>query len=143
MNEFKKSLGVGFIQVTQFVDERGKLQVLEAGKVFPFEIRRVFWISDIPEGRTRGGHAHWTCHEAVFAISGSFEIEIDDGKACHTYTIDSPTRGIMIPAGVWCELRHFTPGTVCLVMASQEYDASGYSLNRQEWLAELEKRHFI
>jgi dTDP-4-dehydrorhamnose 3,5-epimerase-like enzyme len=86
---------------------------------------------------TRGGHAHWTCHEAVFPITGRFEIELDDGEVNTTVVLDDATRGIIVPAGVWCELRHFAPGTVCLVMASQEYDASGYALDRESWMKTL------
>jgi hypothetical protein len=94
---------------------------------------------DVPVDKTRGGHAHWTCHEAVFPVTGSFEIELDDGLVSTTVTLDKPSLGITIPAGVWCELRHFAPGTICLVMASQEYDASGYALDRESWLKELNK----
>jgi len=139
MEKYILPQGVKFIQLPQYVDARGQLIFLEGDVHIPFEVKRVFWISDVPVDKTRGGHAHWTCHEAVFPVTGSFEIELDDGLVSTTVTLDKPSLGITIPAGVWCELRHFAPGTICLVMASQEYDASGYALDRESWLKELNK----
>lgn len=114
---------------------------LEGDVQIPFTVQRVFWITDVPEGEIRGGHAHWTCDEAVFAVTGSFEIEVDDGNSSFVTRLSSPDCGLTIPAGVWCELRHFSPGTVCVVMASQPYDASGYALDRNGWLQELSQRN--
>ena len=139
MEQEKLPLGVKWIQLPQNVDNRGRLTYLEGDVHIPFPVKRVFWITDVPDGKTRGGHAHWTCHEAVFPITGRFEIELDDGEENTTVVLDDPTRGITVPAGVWCELRHFAPGTVCLVMASQEYDASGYALDRASWIRTLKK----
>lgn len=130
--------GVRWIQLPQNVDSRGHLTFLESDVHIPFAVKRVFWISNVPKGQTRGGHAHWTCHEVVFAVAGQFEIELDDGQHRATIVVDNPTRGITVPAGVWCELRHFAPGTVCLVVASQEYDASGYAFDRESWKKMLE-----
>ena len=135
-------LGVKMLQVAQNVDERGQLCFMEVATHLPFEVRRVFWISGVPAGKTRGGHAHWTCHEAIFPVAGSFEIEVDDGEVCCTVAMAHPWEGITIPAGVWCELRNFAPGTVCFVLASEAYDASGYALTREAWhqgLAELKR----
>lgn len=137
MNDVFLPRGVNWIQLPQNVDGRGALTFLEGDVHIPFPVKRVFWISNVPEGQTRGGHAHWTCHEAVFAVSGKFEIELDDGERRATVVVDDPARGITVPAGVWCELRRFAPGTVCLVMASQEYDASGYALDRENWRKKL------
>ena len=130
--------GVEWIQLPKNVDNRGCLTFLEGNVHIPFPLKRVFWISDVPAGQIRGGHAHWTCHEAVFPLSGRFEIELDDGERCTTVVMDDPTRGITVPAGVWCELRNFAPGTLCLVVASQEYDAAGYALDRESWKRTLE-----
>lgn len=128
------------VQLPENVDERGRLAFLEGGKHIPFDVKRVFWITDVPEGMTRGGHAHWTCHEVVFPVAGSFEIEVDDGECALTRVMDNPSTGIVIPAGAWCELRRFAPGTVCVVMASQDYDATGYVHNRKEWLKVKKER---
>ena len=125
--------GVKLIELPQNVDERGRLYYMECADVLPFEVRRIFWISDVPRGKTRGGHAHWTCQEVIFPVTGNFEIEVDDGKVCRTIVMDRPSCGITVPAGVWCELRNFAPGTVCVVLASEKYDLSGYALTREEW----------
>jgi dTDP-4-dehydrorhamnose 3,5-epimerase-like enzyme len=129
--------GVRKVQLPHNVDERGHLTFLEGNKDIPFEVKRVFWIFDVPKGKTRGGHAHWSCHEVVFPVSGSFEIELDDGERCVTLVMDDPTCGVTIPAGVWCELRHFEVGTVCVVMASEEYDVNGYAFDRESWKERL------
>lgn len=125
--------GVQLIQLPENVDERGRLSFLEGGVHIPFDVRRVFWISDVPPDKMRGGHAHWTCHEVVFPVTGSFEIEVDDGTRCSVIEMSKPHVGILIPAGVWCELRKFKPGTVCVVVASHEYDPTGYVHDRNEW----------
>ena len=133
MKDEKLPQGVLLIQLPENVDERGRLSFLESGKHIPFEVKRVFWISGVPADKTRGGHAHWTCHEVVFPVTGSFEIEVDDGTCARTLTMNDATKGVMIPAGVWCELRHFAPGTVCVVVASEEFNAEGYVHLREEW----------
>ena len=121
------------VQLPKNVDERGVLSFLEGGSDIPFEVARVFWITDVPAGKTRGGHAHWTCHEAVFAVQGRFEIEVDDGRQREVFVLDAPNEGVVVPAGAWCELRHFEPGTVCVVMASEHFDANGYVHDKGEW----------
>ena len=135
--------GVQRIELPHSMDKRGLLCYLEGNVHIPFPVQRVFWITDVPEGEVRGGHAHWSCDEVVFAASGSFEIEVDDGRQRFVTTLYSPSCGLTIPAGVWCELRHFAPGTVCVVMASQPYDASGYALDRSAWLQELSQRKML
>ena len=140
MNNDMLPHGVQRIQLPQNVDERGSLSFLEAGKDIPFKVERVFWITDVPEGQMRGAHAHWTCHEAIFPVTGSFEIEVDDGEHRCTLQMSRPNVGVLISAGVWCELRHFAPGTACVVMASQPYDAEGYAHDRAAWLRDLPTR---
>jgi len=131
--------GVEMIELPQYVDTRGCLTYLEGLKDIPFDVKRVFWITDVPEGGMRGGHAHWTCHEVVFPVKGSFEIEVDDGEVCRTFAMSDAKTGILIPAGVWCELRHFAEGTVCVVMASEPYDAIGYANERAAWREQVNK----
>ena len=138
MNDEMLPRGVQRIQLPQNVDERGALSFLESEKDVPFKVERVFWITGVPEGQIRGGHAHWTCHEAIFPVTGSFEIEVDDGKRCCVLQMNRPNEGIVISAGVWCELRHFAPGTACVVMASQPYDATGYEHDRRAWRLKME-----
>ncbi len=113
------------ITIPHIIDERGNLCVAE-NRSLPFEVKRVFWIHGVQPGHTRGGHAHRTCAEVVFPVAGSFEIDVDNGKECETFILDSPDKGIHIPPNVWCCLKNFTPGTVCVVLASQSYEAEGY-----------------
>lgn len=116
---------VRMVDVPCVVDDRGALCFVEGGS-FVFDVKRVFWVYGVKEGQTRGNHAHETCAEVVFPVSGSFDIEVDDGKHSAVYHMDSPSRGVLIPAKVWCCLKNFSNDAVCVVLASQEYDASGY-----------------
>lgn len=116
----------GLIGLARHDDLRGSLCVAEAMREVPFAVDRVFWITDVPAGGERGGHAHRTCHEAVFAVCGGFKIDVDAGNGRTTYRLERPEEGIVIPAGVWCRLYDFQPATVCVVLASGAYDAAGY-----------------
>jgi dTDP-4-dehydrorhamnose 3,5-epimerase-like enzyme len=126
LDDIKLPAGVCFLPLKRVQDDRGSLSFLEGGKEIPFEVKRVFWIYDIPEGKSRGAHAHRICHEAIFPVSGSFTLMVDDGVYRTSFRMDSPHRGVFIPAGVWCELTDFAPGSVCVVMASHPYLAEGY-----------------
>ena len=126
-------IGICELQLPQCVDERGVLTYAEGASAIPFAIERVFWISDVPAGMCRGGHAHWSCHEALFAIRGHFSVDIDDGTGCRHFLLDSPTRGVVIPAGAWCELTSFSEDALCLVFASEHYNADGYCHSPQSW----------
>lgn len=114
------------INLPDFKDDRGILTFAEAGIHIPFEVKRVFWIHDVPTHKARGGHAHWSCHEVVFPVCGSFDIVLDNGRERRSFHLDKSSVGVVIPAGVWCELSHFEVGTVCLVLASEAYDTTGY-----------------
>ena len=116
----------GLIKLSRHDDVRGTLCVAEILSDIPFAVGRVFWITDVPEGEERGGHAHRTCHEAVFAVSGGFDIDVDDGQEKRTFRMRRADEGIVIPAGVWCRLHDFLPGTACVVLASGAYDEAGY-----------------
>ncbi len=118
--------GSRLITIPMTTDERGSLTFATRGTEIPFCVERVFWIHDVPQGARRGGHSHSTCSEVVVAVAGSFRMTVDNGRERQTVVMDSPNRGILIPAGMWCELTDFQPGTVVVVMASQPYDASGY-----------------
>lgn len=117
--------GFGTLKIGQNSDERGSLAYAEWGAL-PFEPRRIFWIYDVKDGQTRGSHAHSQCEEVVFAVKGSFDMFVDNGTEQATYHMDSPSEGIYIGKSVWCELRNFAPGTVCVVVASVPYMRDGY-----------------
>lgn len=126
------------IDFPEVKDERGCLSIAE-GIALPFEVKRVFWIYDICEGKTRGGHAHVSCEEVVVAVSGSFDMFVDDGKDSREIKMDSPSKGIYIKKGVWCELRNFAPGTICVVLASEAYDSEGYINDYKEFCRFVDK----
>ena len=117
-----------FVDIPKVVDDRGCLCFAEH-KHLPFEIKRIFWIYGVGDGKTRGGHAHKTCAEVVFPVNGSFEILVDNGYESKTFFMDSPSRGIYIAPNVWCHLRNFSSDAVCVVLASQEYNPKGYINN--------------
>lgn len=106
-------------------DERGTLCFTENSEL-PFKVERVFWIAAVPDGQTRGGHAHRLCAEIIFPVQGAFDIYVCDADGQRTIHMDSPDEGIYIGPNVWCELSNFAPGTVCMVLASHPYIAEGY-----------------
>lgn len=106
-------------------DERGCLCIADE-KNLPFNVKRVFWIHGVKNGMCRGSHAHRTCAELIIPVSGSFDITVDNGKENTIFTMDKPYKGIYIGPNVWCNLYNFSDNAVCVVLASQEYDAKGY-----------------
>jgi len=131
--EEKAFVGVRRLQVPKNVDERGALSVLEGDEDIPFKVARVFWITDVPAGQRRGGHAHWTCHEAVFAVAGAVSITIETAEGREDVTLRASNEGVLIPAGAWCELYDFEPNTVLVVMASEPYRPEGYCHEKDSW----------
>lgn len=128
--------GCRIIEFPERTDERGSLSFAESMHHIPFQVERAFWVYGVPEGRTRGGHSHSETAEVVIPVTGSFNMMVDDGTRKATVLMDSPTKGILIPPGVWCELRDFSPGTVCVVFASHPYNASGYIHDYSQYLNE-------
>ncbi len=113
------------IELPKISDARGNLCIAEF-RILPFTPHRMFWIYDIPPGKTRGGHAHKSCEELIVPLCGHFDIYVDDGHTNNVIKMSDPNKGIYIQKGVWCELRNFSPGTICLVFASEPYNAKGY-----------------
>ncbi|MCF0199563.1 MAG: FdtA/QdtA family cupin domain-containing protein [Bacteroidaceae bacterium] len=125
------------IRIPSVSDERGCLSVVEdGGQAVPFAVRRVFWIYDVPGTSCRGSHAHRTCSEVVFPVTGGFTMLIDNGRERDVVRLDKANEGIYIPAGVWCELRDFDPGTALVCLASEPYDAAGYIHDYNQYLKE-------
>ena len=122
------------IDLPKITDPRGNLTVVEQLNQVPFEIARVYWTYDIPGGGRRGGHAHRTCEEVVIAVSGSFDVELFDGKERHVYHLNHPYQGLYIGTGVWRTLEDFSSGAVCLVVASELFDEDEYIYEYDEFL---------
>ncbi len=131
--------GCRLIHLSEIMDERGALTFLQEGMGVPFSIERVFWVWGVPPGKSRGGHAHRTCDQVLFPLGGSFRIQVDDGKSQVGVLMDSPTCGILIPAGVWCNLTEFQEGTVCLTVASHPYSAEDYINSYEDYLMEVNR----
>ena len=112
----------------------GNLTVIENGKVENFDTQRVFFIYDIPGGVSRGGHSHKTLRELIIATSGSFEVYVNDGKNERSFLLNHPSKALLLPAGVWEELRNFSSGAVALVLASIPYSPEDYIRNFDEFI---------
>ena len=114
------------IEIDKHHHEKGNLSVIENGKTIPFGVKRVYYLYDVPGGESRGGHAHKELQQLIVAVSGSFDVKLDDGKQKRTYTINRPYQGLLVVPGIWRELDNFSSGSVCLVLASTEYSAEDY-----------------
>ena len=124
---------VRWVELPSNVDERGVLTSIESGQDIPFEIKRIFYMHHIITDR--GGHAHADTEQVVTAAAGRFKMDLSDGVDTRTYVLDDPTRGVYTPPMVFIELYDFSPGAVCLVLASTHYDI-GKSI--RSWEAYLE-----
>jgi hypothetical protein len=112
----------------------GNITSLNNGIDSPFEVKRIFYIYDIPSGEDRGAHAHKECHQLLMAITGSFEVEVFDGKEKTKFFLNQPNVGLHIPPGIWASEINFSGGGICLVLASHEYDENDYIRDYQEYL---------
>jgi len=114
------------IELPKVSDPRGNLTFIEANRHIPFEIRRVFYLYDVPGGAWRAGHALKTCHQFVIAVSGSFDVILDDGRERQRFHLNRSYYGLYIPPLVWREIDNFSSGSVCFVLASENYDEKDY-----------------
>ena len=119
---------IKLVDIPKIEDRRGNLSVIEKDCV-PFNIKRVYYLYDVPSGAYRGGHAHKDQLEFLVALSGSFEVILNDGKNSQTVMLNRPDQGLLIPTGIWRELENFSSGSVCLVLASDEFDEADYIRN--------------
>jgi hypothetical protein len=113
----------------------GNLTFVEGSRHVPFEIARVYYLYDVPGGATRGGHAHRTLRQLLIAISGSFDVLLDDGVEQRSVTLNRAYNGLLLTPMIWRELANFTTGSVCMVLASDVYDESDYYRDYGEFLA--------
>ena len=114
------------VELPRYKSRSGNISIVENLKNFPFNVKRVFYIYDIPGGEDRGAHAHKLCHQFLVAASGSFEIELDDGIYKRTVALNRPFYGLHIPPGIWAAEKGFSSGAICLVLASETYDENDY-----------------
>ena len=114
------------LNIDSVEDRRGSLSIVGHGSNVPFDVKRVFYLYDIPSGKSRGEHAHRTCHQFLVAVSGGFRIRLDDGVQSKVVELRRPSRGLYIPPGIWAGEKDFSGGSVCLVLTSHKYDADDY-----------------
>ena len=120
------------INIPKIEDARGNLAIIEK-EVIPFEIKRVYYLYDVPSTAYRGGHAHKGQHSMMIALSGSFDVVLENSKHKETITLNKPDKGLLLPAGTWREIENFSSGAVCLVISSGEYDEDDYIRDYSEF----------
>lgn len=121
----------------KIIDPRGNLTVAEQLKNIPFEVKRVYWVYDVPSGECRGGHAHKQCREFIVAVSGSFTVTLNDGREQETFLLNHPYQGLLVETGIWRTLDDFSSGAVCLVLASELFEEEDYIREYDEYIEYL------
>jgi len=129
------------IELPRMHNRAGNITPITSNFNIPFDIKRIFYIYDIPGGEDRGAHAHKECHQFLIAASGSFDIELDDGTNKRTITLNLPYYGIHIPPGIWAAEKGFSSGSVCLVLASQKYDEIDYIREYSNFISIRDANH--
>jgi dTDP-4-dehydrorhamnose 3,5-epimerase-like enzyme len=127
------------VELPKVADPRGSLTFIEGGRHIPFEIERVYYLYDVPGGEMRGGHAHKALTQLIIAISGSFDVVLDDGKESKRFHLNRANYGLFVCPMMWRELDNFSSGSVCLVLASNLYDEKDYYRKYDDFRAALLK----
>ena len=115
-------------------DRKGNLTVVENGTTLPFDVKRVYYLYDVPGGESRGAHAHRGLEQLIVAASGSFTVTLDDGTCKRTFFLNRPYQGLYVKPGLWRDLGDFSSGAVCMVLASEVYDAADYIRDYEEFV---------
>jgi hypothetical protein len=127
------------IDLPRINDPRGNLTFVEANRHIPFDIQRVYYLYDVPGGAERGGHAHKGLHQLIVAMSGSFDIHLDDGHAKKTVHMNRSYYGLYVCPMIWREIDNFSSGAVCMVLASDYYDELDYYREYNEFINDVRK----
>lgn len=122
------------VELPKITDPRGNLTFIEAGDHIPFDIQRVYYLYDVPGGAERGGHAHKGLHQLIIAMSGSFDVVLDDGKNKKRVHLARSYYGLYVCPMIWRELDNFSSGSVCMVLASNKYDEADYYRNYNDFM---------
>ncbi len=115
-------------------DRKGNISVVENGRDVPFNVKRAYYLYDVPGGESRGGHAHKELRQLIIAASGSFTVTLDDGHVKRTFTLNRPYQGLYVVPGIWRTLDDFSSGAVCMVLASEKYDEADYIRDYEKFL---------
>jgi len=127
------------IELPKIQDSRGNLSVVEAGRQIPFDIKRVYYLYDIPGGAARAGHSHRKLHQLMIAMSGAFDVTLDDGRERKKFHLNRSYVGLYIAPMTWRDLDNFSSGAVCMNIASEYYDEADYMRTYDEFLQEIGK----
>lgn len=127
-------MNVQIISIPKIEERRGNLSVIEKD-IIPFDIKRVYYLYDVPSGAERGGHAHKNLKQFLIALSGSFDVVLKEGKKEQIITLNKPYEGLLIHQGIWRELQNFSSGSVCLVVASEVYIEDDYIRDFEEFMS--------
>ena len=114
------------LEIDKHHNVQGNISVVENSVTVPFDVKRVYYLYDVPGGESRGGHAHKELQQFIVAASGSFDVILDDGELRRTFTLNRPYQGLLVVPGIWREIDNFSSGSVCLVLASTGYDEADY-----------------
>lgn len=125
---------IEIINLPKILDRRGNLSIIEEFKNIPFKIERTYWIYDVPGGEARGGHAYKENQEFIVALSGSFDVILDDGTGKKTYHLNRSYYGLYVPKGIWREMNNFSTNSLALILASTPYNAEDYIYDYQSFL---------
>jgi dTDP-4-dehydrorhamnose 3,5-epimerase-like enzyme len=127
------------VDLPKITDPRGNLTFIEAGRHVPFEIQRVYYLYDVPGGATRGGHAHKALHQLIVAMSGSFDVVLDDGREKRRFHLNRSYFGLYVCPMIWRELDNFSSGSVCMVLASNHYDEDDYYRDYSDFIRAVQQ----
>lgn len=133
-------MNIEIIHIPKVNDVRGNIAVIE-NDVVPFEIKRVYYLFDVPSTARRGGHAHKEQLELLIPLSGSFDVVLNDGKEKQTITLNKPNKGLLIKTNIWRELENFSSGSVCLVISSGEFFEDDYIRNLDTFISYVNGNH--
>ena len=125
---------IKLIQLPKFLDARGNLSFIEQENHIPFKIERTYWIYDVPGGEKRGGHAYKNNEELIVALSGSFDVIVDDGNEKKTFSLNRSYYGLYVPKGTWREMQNFSTNSLALILSSTKYDESDYIRDYNEFI---------
>lgn len=123
------------LEIDKHHNVQGNISVVENETTVPFDVKRVYYLYDVPGGESRAGHAHIELQQLIIAASGSFDITLDDGELKRTFTLNRPYHGLLIVPGIWREIDNFSSGSVCLVLASTGYNEADYIRDYKEFKA--------
>jgi oxalate decarboxylase/phosphoglucose isomerase-like protein (cupin superfamily) len=130
----KYTMNYKIIDIPKINNAKGNIGVVENDTI-PFDVKRVYYLFDVPSGAKRGGHAHKKLKQVILAISGSFDVVLKDGKSKEIITLNRPDKGLLIQNNIWRELENFSSGSVCLVLASEEFSENDYIRNYKDYLS--------